>query len=56
MWGKVARKASTVQVFSNATITVLVTVQALRASGKRRKWVPVFDWKADGLELRFEKE
>jgi deoxyhypusine synthase len=54
-WGKVKREASKVQVFSDATITVPLVVQALRASGKRRKSVPVFDWKESGLELRYEK-
>ena len=36
-WGKVKRAASKVLVFSDATITVPLVVQALRASGKRRK-------------------
>lgn len=53
-WGKVKREASKVQVFSDATITVPLVVQALRASGKRRKSVPVFEWKENGLELRYE--
>ena len=55
-WGKVKREASKVQVFSDATITVPLVVQALRASGKRRKSVPVFDWKDVGLELRYERD
>lgn len=49
------KEASKVQVFSDATITVPLVVQALRASGKRRKSVPVFDWTEGGLELRYEK-
>lgn len=54
-WGKVKRDASKVQVFSDATITVPIVVQALQASGMRRKSVPVFDWSGDVLELRYEK-
>jgi hypothetical protein len=34
---------------------VLRVVQALQASGKKRKSVPIFDWKEGGLELRYEK-
>lgn len=55
-WGKVKREASKVQVFSDATITVPLVVQALRASGKRRKSVPVFDWSGKELELRYERK
>jgi len=55
-WGKVKREASKVQVFSDATITVPLVVQALRASGKRRKSVPVLDWKEGGLELKYEQK
>lgn len=36
-WGKVKKEASKVQVFSDATITVPLVVQALQASGHRRK-------------------
>ena len=43
------------QVFSDATITVPLVVQALRASGKKRESVPVFDWKEGRLEVRYEK-
>jgi deoxyhypusine synthase len=53
-WGKVKPEASKVQVFSDATVTVPLVVQAQRASGKRRKSVPVFDWKGRwaGAEVR----
>ncbi|MDD1727291.1 MAG: deoxyhypusine synthase family protein, partial [Methanothrix sp.] len=50
-WGKVKKEASKVQVFSDATITVPLVVQALRESGCKRKSVPVFEWKEDGLKL-----
>jgi deoxyhypusine synthase len=52
-WGKVAREASKVQVFSDATITVPLVVQALKASGHKRKSHPVFDWDEAGLTLRY---
>jgi deoxyhypusine synthase len=54
-WGKVAREASKVQVFSDATITVPVVVQALRASGIKRKSHPVYEWREEGLKLRYER-
>jgi len=54
-WGKVKKEASKVQVFSDATITVPLVVQALRESGHLRGSVPVFDWREEGLELRYEK-
>ncbi|MDD4161966.1 MAG: deoxyhypusine synthase [Methanothrix sp.] len=54
-WGKVKKEASKVQVFSDATITVPLVVQALRESGHQRRSVPVFDWKEEGLKLRYEK-
>ena len=54
-WGKVKKEASKVQVFSDATITVPLVVQALRESGIERKSVPVFDWGKDGLKLEYEK-
>ncbi len=53
-WGKVKKEASKVQVFSDATITVPLVVQALRESGHLRKSVPVFDWKEEGLKLRYK--
>jgi deoxyhypusine synthase len=52
-WGKVAREASKVQVFSDATITVPLVVQALKTSGHKRKSYPVFDWGEAGLTLRY---
>ncbi len=52
-WGKVAREARKVQVFSDATITVPFVVQALKASGKKRRSYPVFDWGEAGLTLRY---
>lgn len=55
-WGKVKREASKVQVFSDATITVPFVVQALRASGIRRKSYPVYDWSEEGLKMRYEKK
>ncbi len=54
-WGKVSREAKMVQVFSDATITVPIVVQALKASGLRRKSYPVCDWREDGLKLIYEK-
>jgi deoxyhypusine synthase len=53
-WGKVAKEASKVQVFSDATITVPLVVQALRDSGIRRKSRPVFDWSEKELKLVYE--
>jgi deoxyhypusine synthase len=50
-WGKVAKEASKVQVFSDATITVPVVVQALKASGRGRKRYPVCEWTESGLKL-----
>ncbi len=55
-WGKVKKEARKVQVFSDATITVPFIVQALRASGIKRKSYPVYDWREEGLKLRYEKE
>jgi deoxyhypusine synthase len=54
-WGKVAKEASKVQVFSDATITVPLVVQALKASAIKRRSRPVFDWSEEGLKLRYEK-
>jgi deoxyhypusine synthase len=54
-WGKVKKEASKVQVFSDATITVPLVVQALRESGHKRRSVPAFDWTRDGLKLVYEK-
>jgi deoxyhypusine synthase len=54
-WGKVAREASKVQVFSDATVTVPIVVQALKDSGHRRKRYPVYDWSSEKLSLRYEK-
>jgi deoxyhypusine synthase len=54
-WGKVKKEASKVQVFSDATITVPLVVQALRESGCKRKSVPVFEWKEEGLKLDYER-
>jgi deoxyhypusine synthase len=53
-WGKVKKEASKVQVFSDATITVPIVVQALQGSGHKRKSYPVYDWK-DGLKLKYKK-
>lgn len=55
-WGKVKKEARKVQVFSDATITVPFVVQALRASGIRRKSYPVYDWREEGLKMRYEKK
>ena len=54
-WGKVKKEASKVQVFSDATITVPLVVQALRESGCKRKSVPVFQWKEEGLKLEYQR-
>ncbi len=54
-WGKVKKEASRVQVFSDATITVPLVVQALRESGFKRKSVPSFEWKEEGLKLEYER-
>ncbi|MDD1751135.1 MAG: deoxyhypusine synthase family protein, partial [Methanothrix sp.] len=53
-WGKVAKEAKMVQVFSDATITVPVVVQALKASGIRRKSYPVCDWSEEKLRLKYK--
>ena len=42
-WGKVKQEALKVQSFSDATITVPLVVQALLASGKRRRSVQLYD-------------
>jgi deoxyhypusine synthase len=55
-WGKVKKEASKVQVFSDATITVPLIVQALRESGCQQRSVPVFEWSEKGLKLRYEKD
>jgi len=52
-WGKVKKEASKVQVFSDATITVPLVVQALQASGHRRKSYPVYNWREGDLELNY---
>jgi deoxyhypusine synthase len=52
-WGKVKTEASKVQVFSDATITVPLVVQALQASGHRRKSYPVYSWREGDLELNY---
>jgi deoxyhypusine synthase len=54
-WGKVAREAKMVQVFSDATITVPVVVQALRASGIGRKSYPIYDWREEKLKMEYKK-
>jgi deoxyhypusine synthase len=54
-WGKVAKEASKVQVFSDATITVPVVVQALKAAGHKRHSYPVFDWSGADLKLYYNK-
>jgi deoxyhypusine synthase len=54
-WGKVAKEASKVQVFSDATITVPVIVQALKASAHVRKSCPVYDWTESGLKLEYKR-
>jgi deoxyhypusine synthase len=54
-WGKIKKEASRVQVFSDATITVPLVVQALRESGWKRGRVPVFDWREKELKLAYEK-
>ena len=48
------KEASKVQVFSDATITVPLVVQALKGSGHKRKSYPVYDWK-NGLELKYKQ-
>jgi deoxyhypusine synthase len=55
-WGKVAKEASKVQVFSDATITVPLVVQALKASGCIRKSYPICDWTESGLKLAYKKK
>jgi len=54
-WGKVKKEASRVQVFSDATISVPLVVQALRESGCVRKSIPDFQWGEDGLRLEYRK-
>jgi len=50
-WGKVAKEASKVQVFSDATITVPLVVQALKDAGRRRKVYPAYEWREAGLKM-----
>jgi len=54
-WGKVKSEASKVQVFSDATVTVPIVVQALLDSGHKRKVCPVYDWSGEELKLSFKK-
>ncbi|MDD1758177.1 MAG: deoxyhypusine synthase family protein, partial [Methanotrichaceae archaeon] len=54
-WGKVNREARKIQVFSDATISVPLIVQALRDSRVKRKKYPIFEWNEAGLKLKFEK-
>jgi len=54
-WGKVRKEASRVQVFSDATISVPLVVQALRESGCRRENIPAFHWGEEGLTLEYKK-
>ncbi len=54
-WGKVKKEAKRVQVFSDATISVPLVVQALRQSGCGRKSIPRFNWEAESLKLEYEK-
>ncbi len=53
-WGKVKSEASKVQVFSDATVTVPVVVQALLDSGHKRKVYPVYDWSGEEVELKYK--
>jgi deoxyhypusine synthase len=53
-WGKVARGASKVQVFADATITVPIVAQALRELGPRKSR-PVCEWTEAGLKLSYAK-
>jgi len=54
-WGKVAREASKVQVFSDATITVPLVVQALKDAGLQRKFYPAYEWRKDGLRMSYKR-
>jgi deoxyhypusine synthase len=54
-WGKVAKEASKVQVFSDATITVPLVVQALKDAGSRRKIYPDYEWSEDGLKMSYNR-
>jgi deoxyhypusine synthase len=54
-WGKVKKDASKVQVFSDATISVPLVVQALRASGAKRNCYPIFKWAEECLDLKINK-
>jgi len=54
-WGKVAKEASKVQVFSDATITVPVVVQALKAAKHKRNSYPAFDWSGTDLVIQYER-
>jgi deoxyhypusine synthase len=53
-WGKVSKEASKVQVFSDATITVPLLVQALKDAGLQRKVYPACEWKEDGLRMSYK--
>jgi deoxyhypusine synthase len=55
-WGKVAKEASKVQVFSDATITVPVVIQALKTAGHKRHSYPVYDWSGSDLKLSYKKD
>ncbi|OPX79223.1 MAG: putative deoxyhypusine synthase [Methanosaeta sp. PtaB.Bin039] len=54
-WGKVDRHARMVQVFSDATITVPLVVQALRERRLKRPSVPCFRWTESELELKYQR-
>ena len=54
-WGKVNREARKIQVFSDATISVPLIIQAFRDSRVKRKKYPIFEWNEAGLKLKFEK-
>lgn len=54
-WGKVARGASKVQVFADATITVPIVAQALQEMEPRRRSRPVCEWTEAGLKLSYAK-
>jgi deoxyhypusine synthase len=53
-WGKVSKEASKVQVFSDATITVPLLVQALKDAGLQRKVYPAYEWREDGLRMSYK--
>lgn len=54
-WGKVAKEASKVQVFADATITVPIVAQALFELSPKRRSYPSYLWTGSELKLSYKK-